>query len=283
MTNCSLPSISYGRRKSCSIKHKVTPQQKYDEAQADVQATWAAGEPVVRLIGYDAGNHDQRRYAHSKAIQESEKERYLYRSPLLTAEWDRKRCQDEIANAGLPVPEKSSCYFCASVKPDEVRSFKQAYLVFIVAMEARAEAYLTNIDGLWRKAVKGERGAEAKPGKITNFIRSEGLLSGEMIDHIVETIPKGRVTPAMVAQGVQHVRIHLAGTFWKCSWTRTRRWTPTSHPRYTSSRNWWTRFMRADTRVTSVEDDVKNKRSGRSSSIEMNIVATKLNKRREVA
>ena len=35
--------------------------------------------------------------------------------------WDLERCKQEIADAGLPIPPKSACFFCPNQKPEEVK------------------------------------------------------------------------------------------------------------------------------------------------------------------
>ena len=83
---------------------------------------------------------------------------------------------EEIAKAGLPVPPKSSCFFCPAMKPAEVRQLSPALLRRIVLLEARAAPRLRTIAGLWRNGTKGTRGGEPRPGSITAFIRQEQLL-----------------------------------------------------------------------------------------------------------
>ena len=87
------------------------------------------------------------------------------------------------------MPPKSSCFFCGSIKPDEVLELSVEELRVIVLMEARAKPRLRNVAGLWRKPVLGHRGATPRPGSITEFIRTRGLLPPAEIDHIVKTAP----------------------------------------------------------------------------------------------
>ncbi len=103
--------------------------------------------------------------------------------------WGRPECEARIARAGLPIPPKSSCYFCGSIKPDEVLELSTEELRVIVLMEARAKPRLRAVDGLWRKPVLGRRGATPRPGSITEFIRERGLLPPAEVDHIIETAP----------------------------------------------------------------------------------------------
>ena len=60
-------------------------------------------------------------------------------------------------------------------------------------MEARAKPRLRNVEGLWRKSVKGRNGAERRPGAMTDFIRDEQLLPSDEIDAIIATAPAALV------------------------------------------------------------------------------------------
>jgi len=62
-------------------------------------------------------------------------------------------------------------------------------LIEIVIMEARAAPRLRSIQGLWQNGCKGTRGAERRPGRMTDFIRQEGLLPPDLIDHLIERAP----------------------------------------------------------------------------------------------
>lgn len=55
-------------------------------------------------------------------------------------------------------------------------------------------------EGLWRKAVKGHRGATPKPGSMTEYIRKQGLLPGELIDALIELTPTHHFTAADFAR-----------------------------------------------------------------------------------
>lgn len=75
------------------------------------------------------------------------------------------------------------------MKPDEVRSLPPAYLRLIILIEARAAPRLHSVDGLWRSPILGKRGAEARPGSMTQFIRDQRLLCSAEIDAIIERAP----------------------------------------------------------------------------------------------
>ena len=107
----TLPSIAYGFKR-CSQKHKIGPQEKFCNHHPQCRAVWQAGERVTRFIGYDAG--EQKRYEHSKKYNEADK-KYKNRYPLIEDwHWTRDDCIRAIQEAGLPLPGKSSCFFCPS-------------------------------------------------------------------------------------------------------------------------------------------------------------------------
>lgn len=141
---------------------------------------------MIKLIGYDCSPADNRRYAHREGYDDP---RFVFRYPLREWGWTRDDCIARIKREGLPVPVKSSCFFCAAMKPDEVRSLPEDYLRLIVLIEARAQPRLRVVEGLWRKAVKGAAGAQARPGSMTAFIRQEGLLPEHDIAHIIAAAP----------------------------------------------------------------------------------------------
>jgi hypothetical protein len=185
LTNGTLPSLAFGF-KSCSLKWKAAPQHAYVKRWQPALECWASGGRVTKAIGFDAGPRDQRRRNHAGNANDP---RYEYWYPLIEWGWDRYRCQLEILKAGLPVPPKSSCFFCPAMKPDEVRDLPRNLLRRIVALEARAKPRLQTIQGLWRNGCKGTRGAEKRPGSITEFIKDESLLSKEEIEAIRRRVP----------------------------------------------------------------------------------------------
>jgi len=185
LTNGTLPSISFGRH-SCSQKWKIAPQDQWTEAWQPALDAWARGQKVVKLIGYDCSLADNRRYAQREGYFN---DRYEFRCPLREWGWDRDACIARIRAAGLPVPVKSSCFFCAAMKPHEVRTLPPAYLRLIVLVEARAASRLRNVDGLWRKPIKGRGAGEARPGSMTEFIRAERLLHPSDVDRIIAEGP----------------------------------------------------------------------------------------------
>src|SRR6516162_8167581 len=91
------------------------------------------GGRVLKAIGFDAGPADMRRRNHA-GNQEDPKYEFWY--PLIEWGWDRERCKEEIRAAGLPVPPKSSCFFCPAMKPQEIEELPRHLLRRIVIMEA---------------------------------------------------------------------------------------------------------------------------------------------------
>jgi hypothetical protein len=146
---------------------------------------WAAGGQVKKVIGYDAGPRDQQRLTYA-CNGEVEDEHYEYWYPLAEWGWDRLRCTREIQAEGLPVPPKSSCYYCAAMQPKELEALEPAYLRGIVRLEARARPRFksASMKGLWGRDTK------KRPGSMTEYIRSRCLLPGAEIEHIIADTPK---------------------------------------------------------------------------------------------
>lgn len=66
---------------------------------------------------------------------------------------DRAACERSIRDAGLPVPPKSSCFFCPASKKREIvwlREHHPELLERAPAIEANAQPSLTSVVGLGR-------------------------------------------------------------------------------------------------------------------------------------
>jgi hypothetical protein len=198
LTNGTLPSISFNRH-SCSAKWKIAPQDRWAETWPMAQAAWACGQKVTKLIGYDCSAADNRRYAHREGHCDP---RFDFRYPLREWGWTRDDCIERLKAEGLPVPIKSSCFFCAAMKPAEVLTLPAPYLRLIVLIEARAKPRLRTVDGLWRKPVKGRGEAIARPGSMTAFIRQRRLLPSEEIDAIISSAPADLLAFQQAAGGM---------------------------------------------------------------------------------
>lgn len=184
LTNATLPSIAFGFG-SCSQKWKQAPQHTYCRKWKPAIACWAHGLKVVKLIGYDDGKRDKVRRHNADKIDDKW---YTYRYPLQEWGWDRDRCAEEIENAGLPIPEKSACWFCTAMKPWEVERLPKNLLRRIIIMEGRANTRLHTVEGLWRK------GTKKRPGSMTEFIRQKRLLPAREIDRLYNILPADLVS-----------------------------------------------------------------------------------------
>lgn len=186
LTNGTLPSLAFGF-KSCSLKWKVQPQNRYTKSWQPAIDTWKTGGKVTKAIGYDAGPHDSKRYAQ---VEGQLDKHYEYVYPLREWGWDRAECKARIAEGGLPVPIKSACFFCPASKPAELHDLNQTQLAGIVAMEARARPRLEKIQGLWRNGIKGTKDpAKKKPGRMSDYIREKELLPKDYIDQLEREVP----------------------------------------------------------------------------------------------
>jgi hypothetical protein len=187
LTNGTLPSEAFGFG-SCSQKWKLAPQKAWLKEWAPAVECWASGQKVLRVIGFDASGKDQARTYRAENIQDP---LFEYWYPLQEWGWDREECKARIAAAGLPIPPKSSCFFCPNMSPAEVRDLPADKLRRIVLMESRAKPRLTKIEGLWRNGIKGVRDPSKKrPGAITDFIVEQGLLPAAEVDAIRERAPQ---------------------------------------------------------------------------------------------
>ena len=164
--NCTLPSPALGGRHSCTVKWKIDPQNKWCNANMDCVKAWADHKQVTKVIGYEAGEE----YRRNKAYNTFDP-KYKYEHPLIDWGWDREECIARIAEAGLPVPEKSSCIFCPMMKEWEVRGLTPAERGRVMRIEVYAEPYNTKVHGLWGKPRK----RDGRPGSMTEFILNEGL------------------------------------------------------------------------------------------------------------
>jgi hypothetical protein len=202
LTNGTLPSISFqGPGKgACSMKWKQSPQHKHLLNDPDALAVWASGRKVRKAIGFDDSQADRDRRSHADAkvctYQDQDGEFYDYWYPLQEWGWNREICKAEITSVGLPVPVKSSCFFCFAMQEEEVRQLSPMKLRRIVLLEARAKPRLTKVDGLWGQSYTYTRGSkdgrygagETRTGSMTDFIAAEGLLSQEEIERI-QSVP----------------------------------------------------------------------------------------------
>ena len=169
MVNKTLPGISFGP-KSCSAKWKGQPMDKWVRTQFP-------GQPVYRLIGYDAGPKDQKRCG---GVIETIDRNFHFRYPLSVWGWDREGCKAAIQEEGLPVPPKSACFFCAGTTKAELEEMCVTDPDLVrdaLEMEANAAPNLRVIEGLWGRPIKGTRKPESRrPGSWTKYVNDNNLL-----------------------------------------------------------------------------------------------------------
>lgn len=99
--------------RSCTAEFKIRVIGKWLKAHGA-----SADDPAEVCIGISV---DEIHRANSKKVEPYERPVY----PLLDLGIDRSRCQSIIAKAGLPVPGKSSCYFCPFHRPTAWRDLAE--------------------------------------------------------------------------------------------------------------------------------------------------------------
>jgi hypothetical protein len=128
LTNETLPSLAFGM-KSCSLKWKVGPQNKFCNNWAPARLAWSMGQKVRKVIGYDASPRDSSRGTFGQdgkgkgkclCCQLNPCKKYEYWYPLIEWGFDRARCVEIIRSVGLSVPVKSACYFCPASHKEEI-------------------------------------------------------------------------------------------------------------------------------------------------------------------
>lgn len=136
----ALPSVAYGF-KTCSQKYKGQPQDKFINNWQPSIDLWKQGGKITKCLGFDAGEPERAKFLSDK--------KYIWRYPLLEYDMDREACLNTIKAAGLPLPGKSSCFFCPNSKPHEILSLSCELKARSVAMEDNS--MLTTLKGLGRK------------------------------------------------------------------------------------------------------------------------------------
>lgn len=105
-----------------------------------------------------------------------QKESAVGKYPLMEWGWSRKDCIQAIRDAGLPLPGKSSCFFCPSMKRWEIRTLYHRYpdlLRRALAIEDAAMPNLTSVRGLgrnwaWRDFICADENQLAIPGAFSD-------------------------------------------------------------------------------------------------------------------
>ncbi|BAL01456.1 hypothetical protein OBV_42570 [Oscillibacter valericigenes Sjm18-20] len=145
----TLPAIAYGYKK-CSLKHKVGPQDKFCNHYQPCLDVWKHGGRVTKFIGFDAG--EERRRDHA-IVYDMQDKKYKKEYPLIDWGWFREDCIVTIKQEGLPLPGKSSCFFCPSMKKSEIRTLYHQHRDLYdraIAIENGAKPNLIRVKGLGR-------------------------------------------------------------------------------------------------------------------------------------
>ncbi|MBK9056083.1 MAG: hypothetical protein IPL78_35850 [Chloroflexi bacterium] len=166
LANRTLPSISFRRHHSCSLKFKGERIDRWVTEQY-------GDRPCYRLVGYDLDEERRAARFSAQAPGTGPRSRDVYVHPLQLLGLNRADCEQSIAAAGLPSPGLSSCVFCASMRPEEVDELNPDELWLIVILEAHAQVNLHTIRGLWGH---GER--------MTEYIIRRGLLPKQLVDEV---------------------------------------------------------------------------------------------------
>ena len=156
----TLPAIAYGYKK-CSLKHKAGPQEKFCNHYQPCLDVWARGEKVTKFIGYDV---DEQRRREGAMPHDAVDKKYQKVYPLMDWGWTREDCIKAIEQEGLPLPGKSSCFFCPSTKKKEIRTLYHQHpdlLARALAIEDKARPSLTSVKGLarnwaWRDFIEAD-------------------------------------------------------------------------------------------------------------------------------
>ncbi len=134
----TLPSIAFGW-KTCSQKWKIQASDKYLKKQGVTDR--------LKILGYDAGESHRTNKDYTE-----DGVKFWY--PLVEWGLDRMDCVKVIIDAGLPLPPKSSCFFCPNMEASEIHDLKNNDLCRLdkaLFMEENAQERLTSIRGLGRK------------------------------------------------------------------------------------------------------------------------------------
>jgi hypothetical protein len=117
---------------------------------------------VVKFIGYDAGEEYRRINALSRDTIDT---KYRMEYPLIDWGWGRDECVNAIQQEGLPLPNKSSCFFCPGMKRHEIRTLYHEHRDLYdraIAIEDKAKPSLVSVKGLgrswsWRDFVEADK------------------------------------------------------------------------------------------------------------------------------
>ncbi|MEL6166027.1 MAG: hypothetical protein AAFR37_20560, partial [Cyanobacteria bacterium J06628_3] len=116
-----LPSKAYGRGQ-CSSKWKIRPQEKY-------RNQWKRENSFKKHIEFVGIHHgEQRRLINAEGyLKPLENDKMRVEYPLIMQKINQSACEQLIKAVGLPLPVKSACFFCPSMKPTEIIELKSTH------------------------------------------------------------------------------------------------------------------------------------------------------------
>jgi hypothetical protein len=135
LRNKTLPALAFGS-KACSMKYKLEPKHKFVR-------NWMIENnlnEVISAVGYDAGEGHRSINIKENILGKGLVEKSWF--PLIEWRWTRRECIDVIKRNGLPLPGKSSCFFCPAMKNSEILSLRKEYPEYF----ARAIEMETNMN-----------------------------------------------------------------------------------------------------------------------------------------
>lgn len=158
MRKSMLPSAAYNH-KSCSLKYKRDVFLWYMERQTWPQSIWERGEKIEKVIGYD---FDEQRRVKSEFGDKRERARYFPSYPLVLEGMGREHCEEIVIAEGLPVPIKSSCFFCPNNTLEEWEWLRTEHPELWAQAVALSSAAYDGVEekemfGLALKAEKGKK------------------------------------------------------------------------------------------------------------------------------
>jgi 3'-phosphoadenosine 5'-phosphosulfate sulfotransferase (PAPS reductase)/FAD synthetase len=135
----TLPGKAFGFG-SCSDRFKIQPQKKWLRDNNIVNPMW--------LVGIHSGEKHR--------AERTLNQRTDVRFPLIEWGWDQDDCIKAIERAGLPIPIKSACFYCPSMRKQEVLALaKSDPELFQRAVEmeraAKEAGTLKTVKGLGRR------------------------------------------------------------------------------------------------------------------------------------
>ena len=131
LRNKTIPALAFGS-KACSMKYKLEPKYKFVRS-------WMMENKlneVISAVGYDAGEGHRSINIKQNNIGKGMIELSWF--PLIEWMWTRRECIETIKAHGLPLPGKSSCYFCPAMKNSEIMRLRNEYPEYFeraIAME----------------------------------------------------------------------------------------------------------------------------------------------------